>query len=125
MNEINITELVKSECSELYSNNVATLGNNAAQITWNNAKNCELTFVTSENKQDFIDHFKEIGFSEDTDNWPLNELNALFIQEVSSDINELSDYDSWEEIEKDQESGVVSGRIFKTDDNEYYFYIGM
>ncbi len=107
MTEINITSLVESENSELYSNSIANLGNGAAQITWNNAKDCPLSFVTEDNKQVFIDHFAEYGAWDDLEDWPINELNAIFVQDVSACINEGN---------KD--------RIFESD-NQYYYYLGL
>jgi len=120
--EINVTKFVKRADAALYSNSIAKSGlNNIGQITWNKAKTSKYSFVTEENRQVFIDYFDEYGAWDDLEDWPINELNGLFIQELSSQLNELEMFDTYEEFE---ESDQVQHNIFKTDENEYYFYVG-
>lgn len=120
LHEINITEFYNQENAKDYCNSIANSGlQNIGQITWNNAKECNHTFVTEENKQTFIDYFAEFGAWEDLEDWPINELNALVIQELSHSIDERSMFDSWEEYE---DSDQVSHNLFYHEsENKYYF----
>jgi hypothetical protein len=108
--EIEVTKFVKQEDPNEYSNSVANMGKDAARITWQNAQDCDHSFVTEENKQEFVDYFKEFGAwtEEEMQEWPINELNALFIQEMSAQIKSED-----------------TCSMFQTDDGKWYFYVGM
>ena len=142
--EIKITHLVnRSEDMIYYSASRAELGDDAGQVTWQNAMdNCDtdnpdsdpiLLVLPSE-----IEHakiwFADFGAwdEEEIENWTDQEVNALLLQYIAGDIREslpelLGDY---EEYQKQAESGQISGRIYKCDieDNadfgEWFIYIG-
>jgi len=120
--EIEITQFISKEEPKNYSNSIHNSGlQNIGEITWDNAKKANHSFVTKDNRQIFIDYFNEFGAWDDLDQWPLIELNALFVQMISGDIQEMESYDSFEEYEK---SDQTSSSIFKTTDNKYFFYVG-
>lgn len=130
--EIDITPLVDRDLRQ-YSSSIAESGPDAGRITWNNAKDCRLRFVTEENHQDFRDYFQEFGAwtEEEIAEWSLNEVNALFIQEASACLREfldardlpLDEYQDWEEN--------CGGRVYICDVpghaelGRYFYYVGM
>lgn len=128
--ELDITQFVNEECPMDYQASRAEIGQNAGQDTWNAALECDLSFVTDENRQEIIDYFTDMGFSEsgDMNNWPDAEINALVIQEISSQIREYSDDPvsewDWDDYQVQSDVGQISGRLFKADDGKIYCYIG-
>ncbi len=126
-NEIKVTEFVKNASPELYSASIAETGlTNIGKITWNNALESSYEFVTEENREYFLDYFLSFGAWEKEEIDSIDELNALFIQELSATIREHEGY-SEEELEKYMEEGIISSCLyhpFQTVDREYYFYIG-
>ena len=116
--EINITKLFFDGNPKKYSASIMELGDDAAPMTWNNALNSEYSFVTEDNKQFFIRHFEDFGAWDDIHEWPIKEINALFIQLVAGDIRELELFDTYEEYEN---SDQVAHNIFKTEKSEWYF----
>lgn len=102
----------------MFSGSVAELGENAGEITWNNAldeskKTPLLDSVGCIKAREYFEDFgawskEELAAMTDT------EINALTLQYISGDIRELESYDISE----------VSGNIFKGDDNQFYFYMG-
>lgn len=131
--ELNITKFFNNADHWHLCNSVAVLGNNAAKITWQNAQDSsnDFTFVTESNKSEFVDYFKQFGAwsREELENFSLVELNALLLQFISSDINDLDMFEddngelNWGEIESAQESGTISSNIFKSEYGEYFYYI--
>ena len=118
MTEIKITDFVNNADTRVYSNSIANSGmQDIGKVTWNNAKKSEFSFINKSNKQDCIDFFKEYGAWDDLDKWPIKELNALFIQMVSGDLNEMDAFDSYEEYEASEQ---VSHNIFKSGDDWYF-----
>jgi hypothetical protein len=136
--EIDITSLISSShfVPHCLSNNRATLGDNAARITWNASKSAAVAIQpplldTEEKKQEFRDFVESSGGwdKEEISAWNDIELNALFLQWVAGDIREcfgdadFNDWD-WQEYEKEASAGHLPSRIFKGSDNRIYFYIG-
>lgn len=132
--EINITSYFTHVHSNLCSGSMATHGKNVAQTTWANsmmaAGNIEKPLLSNpEEIKAFIEHMASMGFSdaEEMGNWPANEVQALFIQLISGDINEnehlsddLDDCD-FEAYEGDEST---ASSIFKGDDGQVYYYLG-
>ena len=130
--EINITPLFSKNQAFLYAASVAELGENAGQITWNNALKAadEYNFLdTGEKRSAFREFLADTGgwSRNEIFGWTRSELDALFIQFVSGDIREGGlnvPYPDWEQYQEDCEAGIASGRIFKSEDGQVYYYIG-
>lgn len=137
-NELEITRLVTSEDFVPFdlSNNCATLGDNAGQLTWSASKEAAVAIApalldTEEKKEAFRDFVKSSGgwSEEEIAAWDDVELNALCLQWIAGDIREaFGDADfaewDWDEYEKDAEAGRIPSRIFKADDGRVFFDIG-
>lgn len=135
-NEIEITEFFKNAAPKDYSASVAEIGENAGQYTWQAA--CDDSddwnmLDTDEKRDEFRKFVKSSGgwTEEEIAAWSDKELNALFIQWVSGDMREcgldgsdrLSD-SAWEQYEELAERGTVPSNLFRTEDNNVYFYVG-
>jgi len=84
---------------------------------------------SEEKREDFRCYVKTFGaWSEDEIRaWSDQELNALLIQMISGDMREAdldADAPDWDKYQQDSESGRISGRIFKGDDSQIYYYVG-
>lgn len=128
--EINITEFFNNECPSDYSASRAEIGNNAGQDTWQAAQECDYNFMTDATRDNVREHFASFGaWSEDEiASWSDSELNALLIQDISSNMRDflggfgvMADCWDWDTYENDD---TVSHRLFKGEDDEIYFYIG-
>ena len=130
--EINITPFFYQGQAHLYSASAAELGENAGKITWINSMNFSdkhKMLVTDEQLEAFRAFVKDTGgwTQEEISHWTNHELNALFVQFVAGDIREgglSGPCQDWEQYQADCESGLVSGRIFKSDDNQIFYCIG-
>ena len=128
--EIDITEFFKSlVCPQWYSASILELGQNAATITWEHAKNDSKNFnllPTEAMKEAFKGHVRGFGAwnDEEINAWDNTELNALFLQLIAGDVRECSLSNSppdWEAYEQECEEGQCSSNIFcGTDGNIYY-----
>lgn len=133
--EINITKFFKEAEPMNYSASVAEYGDNAGKITWSNAIQAanEYNYLDDEEKrQAFRDYVECFGAwsVEEIAAWPDNEVNALFIQFVSSGMRESGldefpfDEIDWSQYQEGVEKGAYTGNIYKGDDGEIYYYIG-
>lgn len=129
--EINITEFFNSlVCPQWYSASILEIGQNAAAITWEHAKNDSEHFnllQTEEMREAFKNRIRGFGAWDDEDiaAWDNTELNALFIQLISGDVRECSLSNSppdWEAYEQEKD-GRCSGNIFKGVDGNVYYYL--
>jgi len=113
--EINITEFYNNENPHNFSGSVSTHGENVALDTWNAAKDGPLLLDTMEKLQAMRDWAKSSGGwdSDEIAAWNNLELNALFIQLVSAEMEEETQDGHWE-----------SGLIFRGDDEQVYIYLG-
>jgi hypothetical protein len=129
--EINITRFVINADPFDFSASRAERGDNAGRVTWNNAKaegESSPLLITPEQLEALRDHVRGYGAwdKEEIAAWSDAECNALFIQLISGDMREagmdecdIEDFD-WYEYQQ----GSISGRIYKGDDNQIYFYLG-
>lgn len=130
--EINITGFFYSGQAHLYSASAAELGENAGKITWANAlayANKHRMLDTEDQFEAFTAFVKDTGgwTQEEISHWNNHELNALFVQFVAGDIREgglSAPHQDWEQYQADCETGLVSGRIFKSEDNQVFYDIG-
>lgn len=117
--EIKITEFMKNENSYEFSNSIANSGNQTiGKETWGNAKNCDYEFVTEENRNEFLDYFLDFGAWEKEEIDSILELNSLFIQYISGDIQQY-EYEEENKIPDDSRES----NIFKSG-TDFYFYLG-
>ena len=135
--QLDITHLVSSENFVPFdlSNNCATLGDNAGQLTWRASMEASKDIApplldTEEKKDDFRQFVKESGgWKEDEINsWDDTYLNALLLQWIAGDIREaFGDQDftewDWQDYEEQYKAGQISSRLFKGDDGKIYFDI--
>ncbi len=135
--EIDITAFVQSAETHDLSGSVAELGKDAGKITWDNACAEARTtrFITADKRATFEAWVREFGAwtQEEIKAWSMTECNALLIQYISGDLNELESlcYSStdefgidWAEAEKLARRGTISGNVFKGVDGHVYFYMG-
>ncbi len=133
--ELNITQLIAETAPNDYSASRAELGDNAGAITSGHAVDDALEIFGDQfSRQAFDEYFADFGaWSEDelaahSD----RECAALMLQFISGDIREcdFSEWPDqfsaewWNEYESASERGIVSGRIFRGDDGQVYFYVG-
>lgn len=134
--EIEITHLFAEDSAFVpfdLSNNRATLGDNAGELTWNAAVETSAEIVllnTDERKDAFRDFVQSSGgwTREEIDAWTDAELNALLLQWIAGDVREafddadFADWD-WAQYQQDAERGRISSRLFKSDDGRVFFSI--
>lgn len=122
MTELDITDFFFHGDPKSCFNSVANLGPDAAAITWGNALDAARKYtllVTGEQVEAAIQYF--VGFGawseEELRAMPLEELNALMIQDVSSEVREFrelagGDWDKWRRL---CEGGDFGGSLFPGD----------
>lgn len=109
--EIDITAFYNATNPFDFSASVAERGPNAARDTWAAAlKHRPHMLTTPEQREAFRRYLKSMGFSEPSESIPEEELQALFVQEVSNAMRERN-YDG------------DTGLIFQwyVDDDKIYF----
>lgn len=106
-------------------------GQDAGRITWNNslAYGADRPLLTTDDMRDAARaHFKEYGAwsAEEIAAWSDEELQAITCQDVAAEIREMDvaggDYDEYVRL---CEAGTLSGRLYKGDDERWYFYLGL
>ena len=132
--QIDITKLIKSFDPYSISSSVWEMGDRVAQITWGNALDeakAQPLLTTEEQLQAARDHFGEYGAwsREELAAMSALELNALLIQDVAASVREFEhlgdDGDIFDpEVFEAIERGNLSGRVFPSGDQAYY-YLGM
>ena len=132
--DINITAFFNDCNSHDLSGSVATHGQNVGLTTWLACKDSAEKMAppllnTQDQYKAFTLHMDSMGFSEagTMTDWPLVELNALFLQLIAGDINENEHLDS-DLLECDfvayEGDESTSGSIYQGDDGQIYYYIG-
>lgn len=125
---INVTHLVNgSEDMFNFSASAFELGENAGEITWTNAVSYseEAPLVTEDQLDDVAEWLKDFGAwpEDEIDDMVPTELNALLLQFVAGDIREMQDFDSEDEYLDAGAAGQNPGRLYKGDDDQWYFSI--
>lgn len=136
--EIDITSFVTTAETWDFSGSVATHGPNAGPNTWANANReaaeAKSPMLDDKAKLDAIrDWMKETGAWDKVERAAMNdvELNALFIQLVSGDWQEIErlcsddngDID-WTKYETLSQKGTISGCLYRGDNGLIYYYLG-
>ena len=135
--EIDITEFARTAETHDLAASVAELGKDAGKITWNNALQEAATtqLITAEHRDEFESWARAFGAWDEAEiaAWSLDECNALLLQFIAGDLNELESLcysddgefgTDWQKAEKLSERGTIGGNIFKGDDGRLYFYMG-
>jgi hypothetical protein len=132
--ELDITDFFNNVAPSDYSASGAEIGERAGEITWGNACSDSRIFMlldTPDKKEAFIDCI--VGFGAWTEDelkaYSEIELNALCIQFISSEMRDTVGFDmgsdttpeQWSDYQSQAEHGLISGSLFKTDDNKIYF----
>lgn len=131
---INITNYFNNTDHAMISGSAFELGQNAARITWNNAKDAaknEALLDTPEKLDAMRDYARSTGgwTREEIAKRDDQELNALFYQFVSGDVRKLEDLCmtdegeiDWDKYEDDPCS--FGGHIMRGQNGEIFYYLG-
>ena len=128
--QIDITDFFNSCNPSALSASQLELGARAGEITWNNsmaeaAKEPKL-LDTEEKQTTFREWVKPWGgwSDEEIAAWNVQELNALFLQWIASDMRE-SGLDKpnpdWDDYRKGCEAGQYHSSFWRSDDGRIYF----
>jgi hypothetical protein len=132
--ELNITKFFNEAAPADYSASRMELGQDAGRITWRHA--CEdapdFALLDTDGKREaFKAHIRDFGAWSDEEiaAWSDTELNALCVQMISGDMREAdigpdSDAEAWTLYEIAATAGRCTGRIFRGDNGEIYYYLG-
>ncbi len=135
MSQVNITRFFTTAEHFDFSASVAERGSNAGPDTWHNAMReaAESPLLTEESQLDDWRVWLRASGGWDAAEcaaFSVDELNALFIQWVSSDVRVLEEICDdngeidWAEVQTLQEAGNIPGNIYRGDDGQIWFYIG-
>jgi hypothetical protein len=105
-------------------------GRDAGRITWANAKayGADKPLLTTGEMRDAARaHFREYGAwsAEEIAAWTEEDLQAIVCQDVAANIREMEGTEDYEDYQRRCEQGTCSSRLFKGDDDHWYFYLLM
>jgi hypothetical protein len=129
--ELDVTHMVEDAGNMIeLSGSRVEHGQDAGRITWNNSKAYGAEYpllATNEMRDAARKHFAEYGAwsEEEIAGWSEEDLQAITCQDVASAIceMELADGDH-AEYQRLCEAGTLSGRLYKGDDDHWYYYLG-
>lgn len=121
--ELDVTPLFADKLeSWTISNSVANLGDNAGQITWENALIAaeQYPLATEENQEELRSYFKSFGAWEASQiqAWSLQGLSALCWQMAAADCN-----DHWIDLEELPEESPENSQIYHHE-GKFFMYFG-
>ena len=128
--EIDVTHMVEDSDNMFeLSGSRCEHGQDAGRITWNNstAYGAEHPLLTDDNMRDAARaHFREYGAwpQEEIAAWSDEHLQAITCQDVAAAIREMEVAEDYEDYQRLCEAGTLSGRLYKGDDDRWYFYLG-
>lgn len=129
--ELDVTHMVyDADEMPMLSGSVVELGKNAGPFTYSNsiayAKHCRL-LKTDKMRDAARAYFKEYGAwsEEEIAGWSEDELQGIMCQDVAADIREMSVAKNYKEYRRLCEQGTCLGRLYKGDNNHWYFYLGI
>ena len=128
--EIDVTHMVEDEDQmPQLSGSIAELGNNAGKLTWQNSVaygQAHPLLKTDEDREAARKHFRGYGAWSDEDiaAWSEDELQGIVCQDVAAAIREREAYGTDEDFVAACESGHASGRLSRSDDGRWFFYLG-
>ena len=128
--EINVTRIMNDHDLTEYSNSVHSSGlSNIGQITWRNAvEACEALdspLVPSKGQDDLRSWIGEFGAWDSDEIKAMSDVEtcALLLQFIASAGQEYEDAEERGELAEYLEN--QGGSLYKGDDSEWYFYVGM
>jgi hypothetical protein len=130
MMEIDVTHMVDdAHRMPMLSGSVAELGKDASKITWDHSlayASEHPLLETDDERCAARDHFAGYGAwsREEIDAWPEEHLQGAMCQDVAAAIREMENTETYEEFMAGVETGIYSGRIYRGDNNRWYFYLG-
>jgi len=129
--ELDITHMIEDAADMVeLSGNRLEHGQNAGRITWNNslAYGAAHPLLTTDEMRDAArEHFAEYGAwsRDEIAAWSETELQAIMCQDVAAAIREMEVADDYVDYQRLSEQGTCSGRIYKGDNDRWYFYVGL
>ena len=129
--EIDVTHMVEdADEMPMLSGNRAELGDSAGQITWHNSVNygnAHPLLKTDDERDEARNHFAEYGAwtRDEIAAWPEDELQGIMCQDVAAAIREMESADDYEDYQAGVEEGRYSGRLYRSDNDRWYFYVGI
>lgn len=124
--ELDVTHMVTdADWMPYLSGSVAELGDRAGALTWENSQNyaAKAPLLSNDRLDDAREYFACMGFGDDARQWSDAETQAAMIQDVASAIREMEAYEDYASYEVASEKGQVSGQLYKTDTNQWYFSV--
>ena len=129
--EIDVTRYVEGVDCSLFASSVWESGlQNIGAITWQNALrhvDCE-GFLAPEEVAEVRDWLLDLGAWDSDEVAAMSDLevNALLLQFVAGDVREMEAFgETPEEYEQALIDGTVSGRLYRSDDGSWFFYVGV
>lgn len=128
--EIDVTKYVEEiDCFD-FSASAAEMGQNAGQITWQNATDHILydPIVSAENMDEARDYIVSTGGWTEGEVGEMSdqEVNALVLQFVAGAVREYEDhFSSYEEYIEATKQGQVCGNLWRNDDGTWTYYLGV
>ena len=127
--ELDVTRIIEAENFERYSDSIARSGlQNIGEITWRNAcESCaelDTPLVTEPQQDELIDWFADFGAwsRDELEAMTPNERCALLLQFISGDAQEYFEAEERGELASYLENH--GGRLYRGDDDRWYFYVG-
>jgi len=130
--EIKVTHLIDEDCTQWSDSRSNSGRDDIGQVTWRNAVEsaAEAPLVTAEQQDELRSWIRDFGAWTDEDIAAMSDVdtNALLLQSIAGDIQEMESFDSYREYERAQCDGQCSGRLFKALETgrapAWYFYVG-
>jgi len=129
--ELDITHMV-ADADTMFDLSGSRLehGQDAASITWSNSQayGAEHPLLTTDAMREAARrHFAEYGAwsRDEIAAWSETELQGLMCQDVAAAIREMEVADDYVDYQRLSEQGTCSGRIYKGDDDRWYYYVGL
>lgn len=129
--EIDVTHMIEDVDNMIeLSGNKMEHGQDAARITWNNSVEYGRTaplLKADDEREAARAHMRAYGaWSEDEiAAWSEDELQGIICQDVAAAIREAADVlDDPDEYQRLCEQGTLSGRLFRGNDDRWYFDLG-
>jgi hypothetical protein len=125
--ELKVTSIVNEDCSQ-FSDSVYESGrSDIGKVTWENAvAYCQESPLTNDIDA-LVGYIGEFGAwtTEELEAMSLTELNALLLQFVASSVREMERFDTYEDYQQACEEGQCSGSLYKGDNGEWFYYVGL